>query len=222
MFPSNPNVGDRVTLSDGRIFEWNGTRWALVVSGGGPGSTEQTPWLSDIDADEYELINVARIGVEMTPVYSVDVIGDVNVTGIYRKGGQPLATGGDVTSIFGRTGAVDAEDDDYTAAQITDAVDASETYDDPAWINTLAWSKITGAPTPGVGVIVSGTPPVSPAEGVLWFDTASRRLLLRVEGHWINVANPTATGSVWDGALTTWDGGASIWDQGVIYYAFEH
>lgn len=51
-----------------------------------------------------------------------------------------------VTSIFGRTGDVVGATGDYYAAQIQNAVDATQTYDDPAWLNTLAWAKITGAP----------------------------------------------------------------------------
>ena len=51
-----------------------------------------------------------------------------------------------VTSVFGRTGAVTAAANDYTAAQVTNAVSTLGTYSDPAWITGLAWSKITGAP----------------------------------------------------------------------------
>jgi hypothetical protein len=51
-----------------------------------------------------------------------------------------------VTSVFGRSGAVVAQAGDYTAAQITNAVDKTAIYSDPPWINSLAWSKIVGAP----------------------------------------------------------------------------
>jgi len=50
-------------------------------------------------------------------------------------------------SVFGRTGAVVAQSGDYTAAQVTNAVSTISTYADPAWITSLAWSKITGAPS---------------------------------------------------------------------------
>ena len=60
----------------------------------------------------------------------------------------PVASGGGaVTSVFGRTGAVIAVAGDYSAAMVSNAVDATQTYSNPAWISTLAWSKITGAPT---------------------------------------------------------------------------
>ena len=36
---------------------------------------------------------------------------------------------------------------DYTAAQVTNAVSILGSYADPAWITSLAWAKITGAPT---------------------------------------------------------------------------
>src|SRR5215813_4578331 len=51
-----------------------------------------------------------------------------------------------VSSVFGRTGAVVATTGDYTAAQVTNAVDQTATYANPAWITSLPWSKITGAP----------------------------------------------------------------------------
>jgi hypothetical protein len=54
---------------------------------------------------------------------------------------------GGVSSVFTRTGAVVAVAGDYTAAQITNAVDATQTYSNPSWISAIAWGKITGAPT---------------------------------------------------------------------------
>lgn len=36
-FPSNPQVGDTVSLPDGTTFEWNGTTWSRVETGGGGG-----------------------------------------------------------------------------------------------------------------------------------------------------------------------------------------
>src|SRR5262249_14715108 len=54
-----------------------------------------------------------------------------------------------VTSVFGRTGAVVAVTGDYTAAQVTNAVDKTVQYSDPPWIMSLSWSKIVGGPTGG-------------------------------------------------------------------------
>ena len=56
------------------------------------------------------------------------------------------AAGGSISSVFGRTGSVAAQTGDYTAAQVTNAVDATQNYSNPAWITGLAWSKITGTP----------------------------------------------------------------------------
>jgi hypothetical protein len=52
--------------------------------------------------------------------------------------------GGAVSSVFGRTGAVAATSGDYTAAQVTNAVDSTATYSNPPWITALAAAKITG------------------------------------------------------------------------------
>jgi len=57
------------------------------------------------------------------------------------------ATG--VSSVFGRSGAVIAQTGDYTAAQVTNAVNTLSSYSDPSWISSLSWFKITGAPSIG-------------------------------------------------------------------------
>jgi hypothetical protein len=54
----------------------------------------------------------------------------------------PSGGGGAVTSVFGRTGIVVAATDDYTAAQITNAVSTAGSYADPTWITSLAGSKV--------------------------------------------------------------------------------
>lgn len=60
---------------------------------------------------------------------------------------------GAVASVFGRTGAVVAAAGDYTAAQITGAVDQGGSYANPPWITALDWAKITGAPPAGVATV---------------------------------------------------------------------
>lgn len=49
-----------------------------------------------------------------------------------------------VTSFNGRTNAVSPASGDYTAAQVTNAVDSTATYANPSWLTALAGSKITG------------------------------------------------------------------------------
>ena len=84
--------------------------------------------------------------------------------GIYVNGAWTYITGGggggSVTSVFGRTGLVTAQSNDYTFAQIGSkpttlsgygisdpVVLTSGSYSDPTWVTALAWSKITGTPT---------------------------------------------------------------------------
>jgi hypothetical protein len=60
--------------------------------------------------------------------------------------------GGTVSSFIGRTGAIVAVAGDYTAAQVTNAVDSTGSYSNPSWLTALAYSKLTGAPTiPTIG-----------------------------------------------------------------------
>lgn len=80
------------------------------TSGGG-GGMNQSPWLSDINASGYSLLNANNItatgnitttgrisasivGIGKVPVYALDVQGDVNVTGTYRVNGTPFAPPG--------------------------------------------------------------------------------------------------------------------------------
>lgn len=51
-----------------------------------------------------------------------------------------------VSSVFGRTGAITAATGDYTAAQVTNAVDTTQTYTNPSWIGSLGWGKLTSVP----------------------------------------------------------------------------
>jgi len=64
---------------------------------------------------------------------------------------------GAVMSVFGRAGVVVAASGDYTAAQVTNAVSVLGSYPDPAWITSLAYSKITGVPAAGVGSVFGRT-----------------------------------------------------------------
>ena len=110
------------------------------------------------------ILGNGNVGIAKTnPAYPLDITGDLNISGTYRINGTPLSTGA-VSSVFSRTGAVVAVAGDYTAAQVTNAVDQSQSYSNPAWITSYAWSKITGAPafltdpTTTKGDLIVGTP----------------------------------------------------------------
>jgi len=69
------------------------------------------------------------IGTSKTsPSYAIDAAGDINCTGAFRVNGTALS-----------------------AANVTNAVSTAGSYADPAWITSLAWGKITGAPAGGSG-----------------------------------------------------------------------
>src|ERR1017187_3741544 len=64
---------------------------------------------------------------------------------------QPsVAHGGDVRrydaqlrSVFGRTGAVVTQSGDYTAAQVTNALDSTQTYTSPLWLTAVTFGGTT-------------------------------------------------------------------------------
>jgi uncharacterized protein YaiE (UPF0345 family) len=107
-----------------------------------------TPSGSTSVSERMRITGAGNVGIGKTgPAYMLDVNGDCNLSSgsVYRINGVPLATG--VSSVFTRTGAITAQSGDYTAAQVTNAVDQTASYANPAWITSLAWSKITGAPS---------------------------------------------------------------------------
>jgi len=56
----------------------------------------------------------SRLGINTSsPAYALGVVGDVNITGVYRIGTTPIPS-----SVFGRGGAVVAANGDYTFAQL--------------------------------------------------------------------------------------------------------
>jgi ABC-type Fe3+ transport system substrate-binding protein len=48
-----------------------------------------------------------------------------------------------VSSVFGRTGPITAQESDYQSFYVR----LSQTYSNPSWISSLAWSKLSGVPT---------------------------------------------------------------------------
>src|SRR5215471_11217501 len=83
-------------------------------------------------------------GVKTFTGSPLTVQGDINITGAYKVNGTPVVSG--VSSFNTRTGAVVPVSGDYTAAQVTNAVDKTQSYPNPAWITSIAWAKVTGAP----------------------------------------------------------------------------
>jgi hypothetical protein len=66
-----------------------GMKWTTITA------AVQTPWVTDHDGANYQLINVRRIGVGLAlPAYPLDVVGDINYTGTLRLNGAPVSIGG--------------------------------------------------------------------------------------------------------------------------------
>src|SRR5262245_5996987 len=78
-----------------------------------------------------------------------------NGTVLTADSGQPLGMSfqapatAPVTSVFTRTGAITAQTGDYTAAQVTNAVDQTGAYTNPSWLVSIPYSKVTGTPSSG-------------------------------------------------------------------------
>jgi hypothetical protein len=95
-----------------------------------------------------------------------------------------------VSSVFGRTGAVVAANGDYTAAQVTNAVDSTGSYADPSWITSLAWSKITNAPDMPEDILTT-------KGDIMGFDTEPVRIPVGTNNQALLADSATASGLRW-------------------------
>ena len=124
-------------------------------------------WPGDVDGQGHTLSNVhlagAITGVMVDPMTTIGDLVVRDASGPARLGvsatagqvltadpAQPLKVKwatpiGAVASVFGRTGVVVAATGDYTAAQVTNAVDQTASYTDPAWL-TISWASIASKP----------------------------------------------------------------------------
>lgn len=170
-----------------------GTCIQTALSGGGEIVTVnaqvaciQSPLVTNVDATGFSITNAT--GLSAT--------GNINTNGVYQVNGSPLAaanvvnavstagsyanpawitslaysklTGAPATNVLSfntRTGAVVPAAGDYTAAQVTNAVDATQSYTNPSWLVSIPYSKITGVPASGVSSFNSRTGAVVPAAG---------------------------------------------------------
>src|SRR5262245_21977057 len=93
--------------------------------------------------------SIRNEGVGLTPQPILDFVGSgVTATNDAANNRTVVTIPGDaVASVFGRNGAVVAANGDYTAAQVTNAVDKTQFYADPSWITSLDWAKIANEPS---------------------------------------------------------------------------
>jgi hypothetical protein len=107
-----------------------------------------------------------------------------------------------------RTGAVQPIAGDYTAAQVTNAVDATGAYANPAWITSLPWSKVSGAPA----FLVN---PLTTKGDLVVYGTGTARLPVGADGQVLSADSTQTLGVRW--ATNT----SSVWMAGTggIYYS---
>jgi hypothetical protein len=112
--------------------------------------------------------------------------------------------GGAVTSVFSRSGAVAAAIGDYTAAQVTNAVDATASYTNPAWISSISWSKLTAVPANvrarAIGSTFSGGGAAIPVGSVNYFTIP---FACTISAWSMTIDTGSATIDVWKAATGT-------------------
>ena len=113
------------------------------------GSSPSGPWTSvpgTALVDNASAVPVAYGFLYTFPNYYRVLIGSGSPTCAF-SGFQNLfvaAGTGNVFSVFGRVGNVVANTGDYTASQVTNAVDSTGSYANPSWITSIAAVKLTG------------------------------------------------------------------------------
>jgi hypothetical protein len=114
-----------------------------------------------------------------------------------------LGGGGSIWNVFGRMGNITAQTGDYTAAQVTNAVDASGTYSNPAWLTALGY---TAAAT---GLCPAGFVTATTASGVTCSVPAATSYALKFDGSSTSLA---------DGSTVTWSCGSGAGAQCTTTY----
>jgi hypothetical protein len=158
-----------------------------------------------------------------TPTFPLDVVGNVNTSGNYLINGAQIAaanvtnavstagayadpawltalsysklTGAPamVNSFNARTGAVVPAAGDYSAAMVTNAVDSTGSYADPAWITALSYAKLTGVPSnvtnavPNTRQVIAGT--ALTGGGALSADVTLNANIAAIQTPWLQNIN---------------------------------
>ena len=136
-FISGANVNVAVTdpgSASGRVDV------TISSTGGGSGMVDPTTTKGDVIVRGSSITSRLAVGAD-GQVLTADSTQSLGVKWGAASGG------GAVVSVFGRTGPVVAATGDYSASQVTNAVDRSQTYSDPMWLTGLNWSKILSAPS---------------------------------------------------------------------------
>lgn len=174
------------------------------LSGGGDLSADRT--FAVVDDTSIQKLRVSQAGTLTGTRREVNFINGTNVTltladdGPNNRVNVTIAAaggggGGAVDSVFGRTGVVIATTGDYTAAQVTNAASTAGSYADPAWITSLAWAKITGAPAVGMA-----DPTTTKGDLLARDATAVTRLAVGTNGQVLTADSAAATGVKWAAA----------------------
>jgi hypothetical protein len=168
---------------------------AVVAQAGDYNVNQVTGAMADPTTTRGDLIARGALGVGRLPVGTdgqVLTADNAAALGV-RWGTLPVA------SVFGRTGAIQAQAGDYTAAMVLNAVSTLGSYPDPIWIPSYAYSKLIGVPaqfppaphTHDAAAIVSGVL----ATSRLGTGVADDQVFLRGDGTW------AATGTGGGGAV---------------------
>ena len=113
-----------------------------------------------------------------------------------------ISSGGAVSSVFGRMGAVVAQAGDYTAAQVTNALSSTQTYASPAWLTAVTFGGTTLNSTGGTiyNNAASGNTQIVIKNSVSQAANGAGSLI------WQNNAGSNIAFINWDGGYATGDG----------------
>lgn len=125
---------------------------------------------------------------------------------------QVAGGAGAVSSVFGRTGAVTALEADYNAFYPL----LTGTYNNPSWLNQLAWSKITGTPSFLTYHLINGGANIAGSGIGIFKDTSSNKLnFKRLKAGWrttvtdatdsVIISVDTTTQTLTDGVTITFN-----------------
>lgn len=154
LFPCSPQGGGTVALAQltnsgasvGQAVIWNGTEWAPGAGGGGGGSSLFSALLGGVNTIGSAMVvgNNSSLTFNGTGVVNANQIAGVPINNLMGNSGTLFQGVGPVISgnltFFNTNGNL--ADSNVTAANV---IVSTGSYANPAWITSLAGSKITGS-----------------------------------------------------------------------------
>ena len=209
----------------GQVLAWSGVQWEPEAASGGVTSAFGRTGAIVSQSGDYSFGQISgTVGSSQLPALGGDLAGPLTTATVSRLQSRPVAStapttgqaltwdgaqwlpqtlAAGVTSAFGRSGAITAQAGDYSASQVTNAVDMTQ----PTNYSSGARQKFSGsATTAGLQVAPSGLPTAAQAGDMVVDSGDSNQLKVYNGTSWVGATASTTPANY----VTTFIGQTSI------------